>query len=128
MRVVVVLLTALFAPGVSAADESFTGFWKRNCGDAFGLQIKPATDDQFSVSFCGPGGCFEPGTYRPNTTLKDDPAYQVIDSTHIKVRGQDGWSDYSKCTIEINPKLQYKDCVRGSATTASNAQGAKCKS
>lgn len=131
MRISLFVLTALLlAPVISSADENFTGFWKRNCEDAFGVQIMPTKDGQYSVSFCGPGGCFEPGTYRPNTKLKDDPAYQVVDTTHIKVQGRDGWSDYTKCTSEINPKLQYKSCTQGSSTTASktNARRTLCKS
>jgi hypothetical protein len=104
----VLLMTVLLAPSVSSADENFTGFWKSNCENPFGLQIMPTKDGQYSVSFCGPGGCFKPGAYRANTKIKDDPAYQVVDATHIKVQGSDGWSDYAKCTDETTPKLQYK--------------------
>lgn len=131
MRAAFLLLTALFlAPSISSAEESFTGFWKRKCEDAFGLQIMPVKDGLYSVSFCGPGGCFEPGTYRPNTKLKDDPMYQVVDTSHIKVQGRDGWSEYIKCTADTNPKLQYKDCDSKAATTASEKSGneMQCKS
>lgn len=127
---VIFLVVAVISTSLSAADERFTGFWKEKCEDAFGLQIKPASNDLYSVSFCGPGGCFEPGTYRPNTRLEGDPSYQVVDNKHIKVRGLDGWSVYTKCTDETKPKLQYKGCAKREMTTASrtNSGGALCKS
>ena len=130
LKSILFLVTAFVAFGSHADEEVFTGFWKQNCDDAFGLQVMPAASGQYSVSFCGPGGCFEPGTYRPNTTLRNDPSYQVVDSTHIKVRGRDGWSDYVKCTTETKPLLQYKGCKEEKATTASTkgAKQAQCKS
>ena len=91
-----------------AAEEGFTGFWKTDCTHAFGLQIKPFGEPGlYSVSFCGPGGCFEPGTYRPNTKIRDDPNYQVVSEREIRVRGRDGWHTYFKCTAETNPVLRY---------------------
>ena len=52
----------------------------------------------YSVSFCGPGGCFEPGTYRPNTPIVGDPEYQVIDSNTLGISRKDGtFQQYSRC-------------------------------
>lgn len=110
------LATLLMVAANVAAQDTYTGFWKEKCTQPFGLQIMPAADGKYSVSFCGPGGCFEPGTYRPNTRLVDDPYYEVIDATHIKVRGRDGWSDYQKCTTETHPELRYKDCEEDDAS------------
>lgn len=74
------------------------GFWKEpGCTDNFGLAIAPAGGKTYSISFCGPGGCFKPGTYRPNTTLVDDPAYKVVDANTIEVKGADGFSKYVRC-------------------------------
>jgi hypothetical protein len=83
------------------ATEShpFAGFWKDgHCNDEFGLSIAPAGPKMYSVSFCGPGGCFEPGTYRPNTPIVGDPAYQVIDNNTLGISTQDGtFQRYSRC-------------------------------
>lgn len=94
-------------PALTIAQETYTGFWKSNCRDAFGLQIMPVNAEEYSVSFCGPGGCFEPGTYRPNTTLLNDPNYKIINSKEIHVLGRDGWSVYFKCTTDTHPELRY---------------------
>ncbi len=75
-------------------DYPYVGFWKENPSDGFGLAINKAGNGLYSVSFCGPGGTFEPGTYRPNTKLVDDPLYKVIDEDTIEVKGDDGFSKY----------------------------------
>jgi hypothetical protein len=75
------------------------GFWKRgSCDDEFGLSISPAGPGMYSVSFCGPGGCFEPGTYRPNTPIVGDPEYQVINSNTLGISTKDGsYQPFSRC-------------------------------
>lgn len=74
---------------IATVDFPYAGFWKPNdCTPAWGLAITPAgRAGLYSVSFCGPGGCFEPGTYRPNTTLTNDEKYWVIDIDTMEVRG-----------------------------------------
>lgn len=74
---------------VATADFPYAGFWKsHDCTASFGLAISPAgKPGLYSVSFCGPGGCFTPGTYRPNTTLVNDEKYWVIDLNTIEVGG-----------------------------------------
>jgi hypothetical protein len=74
---------------VATADFPYAGFWKaHDCTASYGLAISPGgSPGLYSVSFCGPGGCFEPGTYRPNTTLLDDEKYWVIDRNTIEVGG-----------------------------------------
>jgi hypothetical protein len=49
------------------AGHPYAGFWKENCSKESGLAIAHAGRGLYSVSFCGPGGCFKPGAYRPNT-------------------------------------------------------------
>jgi hypothetical protein len=69
MRRALMILMVIFwgSSAWGAEPGAFTGFWKTQCKDAFGLQIKPfENEENYSVSFCGRGGCFEPGTYRPN--------------------------------------------------------------
>jgi hypothetical protein len=74
------------------------GFWKNDdCSDEWGLAIGPMTETTYYLSFCGPGGCFEKGTYRPETKIVDDPAYKVINADTIEVKGSDGFSRYVRC-------------------------------
>jgi hypothetical protein len=81
-------------------SHPLSGFWKDgHCDDEFGLFIAPAGDDQYSVSFCGPGGCFQPGTYRPITSIVGDPAYRVNGANEIEVASDDGsFQRYIRCT------------------------------
>jgi hypothetical protein len=82
---------------VSSPTHPLAGFWKEpDCSDRFGLAIAPAGHD-YSVSFCGPGGCFAPGTYRRNTGLFHDPAYHIVDNDTIEIKGRDGFSTYVRC-------------------------------
>jgi hypothetical protein len=75
-----------------------TGFWKSDCHENFGLAIEPVAQPKtYSVSFCGPGGCFKPGTYRPSTTIAGDPDYRVVDENTIEVKGRDGFLRYFRC-------------------------------
>ena len=111
MRALVILVTILWSGSALGAEPgAFKGFWKTNCEDAFGLQIMPFEEEgNYSVSFCGPGGCFEPGTYRPLTAIENDPAYEIISHGHIKVVGKGGSrTDYYKCTEDTGPTLRYK--------------------
>jgi hypothetical protein len=76
-----------------------TGFWEPACDDHFGLAIErsAAEPGKYSVSFCGPGGCFPPGTYRANTKIFGDEAYHVVDENTIEVKGSEGFSPYVRC-------------------------------
>ncbi|MCM2257879.1 MAG: hypothetical protein NDJ94_19775 [Vicinamibacteria bacterium] len=103
----VVTQWAFEVPEPSAADTgrwpadqpkpNLVGFWKDHCEDEFGLKIETAGENLYSISFCGPGGCFEPGTYRPNSAIFDDEAYRVLDANTIEVLGGDGFSKYLRC-------------------------------
>lgn len=88
-------------PPTATESHPYAGFWKDgHCDDEFGLSIAPAGQGLYSVSFCGPGGCFEPGTYRPNTPIVGDPDYQVIGSNTLGISTQDGeFQQYSRCPI-----------------------------
>lgn len=79
---------------IPSETHPLAGFWKTDPNDSFGLAIAPADGNLYSVSFCGPGGCFKPGTYRPNTPLVGDEDYQVVSQDTLRVRGNDGWSTY----------------------------------
>ena len=97
------LAIAGLAPGGARAPD-YAGFWKRNCADEFGLQIRPLRDGLYVVSFCNYGGCSAPGAYRPNTRIENDPMYDVLSATRIKVRHQEGgYSTYVKCASDTSP-------------------------
>ena len=87
---------------VATAEFPLAGFWKPDdCSPAFGLAIDPAGDDFYSISFCGPGGCFEPGTYRPNSKIHDDPAYEVLDTDNINVKTDGRVTHYVRCADRV---------------------------
>jgi hypothetical protein len=77
-----------------SADYPLAGFWKSAPSDDFGVAIAPAGNGLYSVSFCGPGGCFEPGTYRPNSKIYGDQKYKVIDVNTVEIGGQAGFDRY----------------------------------
>jgi hypothetical protein len=75
-------------------SHPFGGFWKTDHKNDHGLAIGPLDDEMYFVTFCGPGGCFERGSYRQNTTLDSDPDYRIIDSNTIEVLGEKGFTRY----------------------------------
>jgi ribosomal protein L39E len=77
------------------------GFWKRSNLDEQGLAIGSAGGAMYFVSFCGPGGCFAKGQYRPNTTVFGDPDYKVVDENTIEVKGKNGFSRYTRCASKL---------------------------
>lgn len=79
---------------VPSSEYPLAGFWKEKPSYEFGLAIAPAGNGFYSISFCGPGGCFKPGTYRPNSKIYGDTAYKVIDANTIDVLGAGGLSRY----------------------------------
>ena len=75
----------------------FTHLISATSSGSWGLAIGSMGEGKYYVSFCGPGGCFKEGAYRPMTTLYNDPDYKVIDENTIEVRGTDGLSVYVRC-------------------------------
>ena len=102
-------LSALCVLLVAACNKpaDFTGFWKANCTDAYGVQIKKQTGNLFSVSFCGQGGCVAPGEWMPNTPIVTDPKYRILSATTLEIQYGDGWHRFTKCTTDTNPRLDY---------------------
>jgi hypothetical protein len=94
-----------FSVGVLDASKNFAGLWKEKCTDTHGLHIaKIGSDGKYSISFCGPGGCFEPGTYRENSFISNDKSYRVVSESEIGVRGRGGeFSTYVRCTKDEKP-------------------------
>ena len=75
-------------------SHPLSGFWKRDQKHDHGLAIGPVDDKKYYISFCGPGGCFEKGKYRPNSTIEGDPNYRVIDVATIEVKGKKVFNKY----------------------------------
>jgi len=102
MRLVALFCCSVLFAAPTFANEGtdYTGLWKGNCSDGFGVQIKPAADRLYSVSFCGPGGGFEPGEWTPNTRIEGDSKYRVVSPREMRIkRGEGGeYFTYLKCT------------------------------
>ena len=96
-------------PGEPDPTKDFTGFWKKKCEDAWGLQIMhQGTEGKYSVLFCGPGGCDEHES-SGDTFITGDKHYQVVNENEIKTPNGGGWETYRKCTKDMRPVLKYKE-------------------
>jgi hypothetical protein len=99
-------------PGKLDPSKNFTGFWKEDCDQAFGLQIMHhGPDGKYSILFCGPGGCGNPDHEGEITFITKDPKFQVISESEIKERTANGWDTYHRCTRDTHPVLKYKEQV-----------------
>lgn len=95
------LLSAMLATGCNPPQQTFAGTWKSRCGDYWGLQIAPAGNQLYSVTFCGLSGCLEREQWTPDTPIAGDPMYQVISPREIRVRRKDGgYFSYVRCSTE----------------------------
>ena len=79
---------------VASDSHPFAGFWKTEESYPFGMAIGPYGDVMYYVSFCGPGGCFAKGEYRPITSLTNDPEYRIIDTNTIEIHSKTGCTKY----------------------------------
>lgn len=97
-------------PGEPDPSRDFTGFWKHDCEEPFGLQVMHfGADGKYSIVFCGPGGCGKAGEDGRNTFITKDPHYEVVAENEIRIRGNDGaWETYRRCTKDTHPILEYK--------------------
>jgi hypothetical protein len=96
-------------PGERDPSKNFTGFWKEDCEQAFGVQIMPyGKDGKYSIVFCGPGGCGDPDREGRITFITKDRNYEVISESEIKERSSNGWDTYHRCTKDTHPVLKYK--------------------
>src|ERR1700693_6294685 len=92
---------ALLGPTCATAGTDYTGLWKGKCSYGFGVQIKLVENQLYSVSFCGPGGCFAPGRWTPNTPIEGDSKYEVISPEELRMKRKDGSYDtYVKCEAD----------------------------
>lgn len=103
----------LLGPTSESWGTDYTGFWKGDRSDNFGVQIKPAENQLYSVSFCGPCGCFKPGEWTPNTRIEGDPKYKVISPVELGIKRTDN-SDffiYKKCASDPTWIVAEPECT-----------------
>jgi hypothetical protein len=94
-------------PGERDPSRDFTGFWKSDCKDAFGLQIKRGSDGMYSIVFCGPGGCGDSERAR-RTFITGDRHFEVVsESELIEIDRSGNRERMLRCTKETNPILKY---------------------
>jgi hypothetical protein len=80
------------------ADYPLGGIWKKACSDEYGMVIEPSSAaGVYSVTFCGPAGCFRRGAYRPDSPIVGDSAYRVLGPDKLAVSGRDGFTPYLRC-------------------------------
>lgn len=104
-------------------SKDFTGFWKDNCEDAWGVSIEHhGSDGKYSIVFCGPGGCGDPGEGRL-TYITKDPRFQVVSEDEIKRRMGDQWETQYRCTKDPHPVLKYKEACRDGGPVPPPARG-----
>ena len=90
----------LLCAAMSASGADYTGFWKTDCANPFGVSIRPEGDRLYGIYFCTPGGC---KPWRPRTTIDGDAHYRVVDVNTI----ESGPQRWQRCTTETNPKLEW---------------------
>jgi hypothetical protein len=96
-------------PGKRDTTKDFTGFWKAKCEEPFGLQIKHiGSGGEYSIVFCGPGGCGDHSTSRP-TFITGDKWYDVVSESELVQISRSGErKTYYRCTKDTNPVLRYQ--------------------
>ncbi|MGR6875070.1 hypothetical protein ACU6U9_22965 [Pseudomonas sp. HK3] len=82
--------------GKPSKTHPLGGFWKRDLKNDHGLAIGKAPRGLYFISFCGPSGCFEKGTYRPNSAIVGDSDYRILDKNTIEVKGRNGFNTYTR--------------------------------
>ncbi|MGT2435023.1 hypothetical protein ACU4GH_03185 [Bradyrhizobium betae] len=94
------LITITPAVAAETAAPDFSGAWKRDCAKTYGLKIWRNDDYQFSVAFCGPGGCGTPALMA-HTPIAGDPKFKVVSDSEIGLRRvdvPDAWLIYHRCS------------------------------
>jgi hypothetical protein len=97
-------------PGERDASKDFTGFWKEKCEEPVGLQIMHyGTNGEYSIAFCGPGGCGDPGEARKSFISRDKKHYEVVSEDEFVQIGLSGSrTTYHRCTRDTHPVLRYQ--------------------
>lgn len=89
----------LLLGGCSDSATQYVGIWKDRCDDYWGVQMQARAEGLYAVTFCGLSGCLAPGEWMPDTRIIDDPLYQVVSSTRIRIkRGAQDFYTYTRCS------------------------------
>jgi hypothetical protein len=85
-------------PGSPDTSKDFTGFWKEQCDNDFGLRIARKDEhSKYVIAFCGPGGCEDLDRARRSFITGDDN-YEIIgDDDMIQTGQQGGRQRYHRC-------------------------------
>jgi len=104
-------IIAFDAAAESTVTIDYSGFWKENCEDPYGIQIMQHRDGLYTTRFCGPGGgCNKPPDTNALTPIEGNPKYEVISSTELHEKiGDTVYSVIYKCTTDTNPVLEYSE-------------------
>lgn len=79
--------------GKPDATRDFSGFWKDECTDTFGLKISKQPETHlYQIAFCGPGSCETPEEAR-KSYIAGDPHMEIVNATTLKIDN----STYLKC-------------------------------
>lgn len=111
----IILIGAIFAVTASATgcmdkNNKYSGIWKAECEDFWGVQIKPAGDGLYAIAFCGQSGCTNPGVWAPNSRIDGDLRYQVVSKSELRIKRNDGgFLVYNKCTSDPAWKTEPTD-------------------
>lgn len=82
-------------------EASYTGVWKGDCSDFWGVLIRPAGEGVYAVTFCGRSSCMKAGEWTPDTRIENDPMYQVVSATELRIKRKDGgYFTYVQCSAE----------------------------
>ena len=102
LSLLLIVLAALAnGSGCSKGETNYTGLWKGNCSDYWGVLIIPAESGLYSVTFCGLSGCLQPGEWTPDTRIDGDPMYQIVSPTKIRIKRSDsGYFTYIRCSAD----------------------------
>jgi hypothetical protein len=94
------LRKTLAGEGAEAADAGpdFSGIWKEQCEDEFGLRIEHASGDgRYLIAFCGPGGC-ENFDLARRSFIAGDSNYEIVNDNEIIQTGEQGGQQrYLRC-------------------------------
>jgi len=96
---------------VPSAEFPLAGFWKTHATNDWGMAVAPVRKGRYSISFCGPGGCFTPGTYRPNSKIHGDKWYRVIDGNTMDLRDHYGRFDRYYRFVSRTSTNQFADSL-----------------
>lgn len=76
----------------------YAGFWMKKCTDGFGLRFTPTESGRYSKRFCGPGGCgYLADSPLDCIALPNEPDYQFVDKSTMKIRTLDKYEMYTRC-------------------------------